>query len=182
MAREIEIIDGGTQNDWDIREIRHATWLATYPNEEYGITVEDIESSFSEFPDTPEGRQRQLEAHRPFYEGDVKYFMAKDGEKFVGFFIGRKGEDSNRLQAVYVLPDYQGQKVGAALILKGLEWLGNDKDIYVNVAIYNAKAQDFYRKFGFKSTGKTVDDPFGALPTGKVIPEIEMVKKAISVV
>lgn len=174
----IKIIEGGPENDWDIREIRRATWLDTYPNTEHGITVEDVESEFAQYPDTPEGRKRQLVAHRHFYEGNTKYYMAKDEKKFVGFFIGSKGEDSNRLLAIYVLPEYQGHGIGESLINAGLKWFGDDKDIYVNVAKYNDSACGFYAKFGFVKTGKDVTDPHEALPSGKVIPEIGMVRKA----
>ena len=96
----------------------------------------------------------------------------------MGFFIGKKFQDYNRLLAIYTLPEHQGQGVGTALITKGLEWFGSDKDIFVNLAKYNDDAHAFYAKFGFVDTGKDTSDTHNPLPTGKVIPEIEMVRRA----
>jgi hypothetical protein len=57
--------------------------------------------------------------------------------------------------------------------------LGSAKDVSVNVAAYNQKAIGFYERMGFVKTNKAnVCDPASRLPSGKIIPEIEMVKKA----
>ena len=40
-----------------IREVQRQTWLATYPNEAYGITREDIEAQFREDAATEKARR-----------------------------------------------------------------------------------------------------------------------------
>lgn len=164
-----------TDND-DIRKIRRETWFDTYPNPELGITVEDLESEFSETP--KQAIENRKQAEKWFNDPVNRYLVARDNGKIVGFFIGRKNPDYNRIMAIYVLPSHQRKGIGAVLMDQGMEWLGNDKDVLVNVASYNLKAQDFYRKFGFELTGKDVTDRHNPLPSGKVIPEVEMKKSA----
>jgi ribosomal protein S18 acetylase RimI-like enzyme len=177
---EIQIIQA-TINDYrEIREMTRITWMDTYPNVEAGITREDVESEFLT-DDTKEGRKRQEARLLRYVDPTWVHYVAKNDNKIVGFFIGRKEADFNRLIAIYVLPEYQHQGIGIQLIEKGLEWLGNEKDIYVNVASYNKKAQAFYEKYGFKFTGREVSDAHRPLPTGKVIPEVEMVLKGLGV-
>lgn len=77
-----------------------------------------------------------------------------------------------------MLPGYQRQGIGKRLMELGLKWLGNDRDIYVNVVSYNDKAIRFYEKFGFVKTGKKVTDEVAVLPSGKTLSEIEMVKES----
>lgn len=63
---------------------------------------------------------------------------------------------------------------------KGLNWLGKEKNIYVNVVSYNKKAINFYQSLSFVKTGKTVEKKPNEppdLPCGKNLPEIEMVLK-----
>ncbi len=80
--------------------------------------------------------------------------------------------------AIYVIPDYQKKGIGGLLIKRAFGWLGNNKDIFVNVVSYNQKAIGFYNRFDFKKTGRTgIFDKAAQLPGGKVMPEIEMIKK-----
>jgi GNAT superfamily N-acetyltransferase len=173
----IRILEGNINDDWDIRNIRYKTWLATYPNVEHNVTVEDVESEFGKYSDIKERRRRLREDHKKGYEDpNWKYYVAKDGDILIGFFIGKKSEKFNRLLAIYVLPEHQGRGVGSRLIRKGLEWFGNDKDIFANLASYNKSAKQFYKKFGFVETGRDATDKHHPLPSGKVIPEIEMLR------
>jgi ribosomal protein S18 acetylase RimI-like enzyme len=70
---------------------------------------------------------------------------------------------------------YHGTGTGKNLIQLAFSWLGNDKDIFVNVVKYNDHAIGFYEHMGFVKTEKEgVFDDIARLPTGKVIPEIQM--------
>lgn len=158
----------------EIQKIRRITWLETYPNEKLGITKEILESEFSETPEEAVENRKRREGW--FKDSSNYYLMAKDGDNSVGFIICNKGPEYNRIMAAYVLPNYQRRGIGKMLMEKGLEWLGSNKDILVNVASYNQKAQEFYRKFGFELTGKDVTDAHRPLAFGKVIPEVEMKK------
>lgn len=165
---------------YGIREVQRITWLNTYPNLKEEITIEDIEAKFN-FDKTPEGK-RKIEERKSRYE-DINNgtWVAEDTGKVIGFCMATKKEDRNRVTAIYVLPTYQRKGLGKLLIERALSWLGNEKDILINVASYNSQAIGFYKKFGFIETGgKGTLDNVAKLPSGKVIPEIELVR-ALSV-
>ncbi|MBI2012205.1 GNAT family N-acetyltransferase [Candidatus Daviesbacteria bacterium] len=102
------------------------------------------------------------------------YWVVKDGGKIVGFCIARYGEKRNILEAIHLLLHYQGQGIGKQLLDKALNWLGRSKDIELGVSEYNNYAISFYEKFGFHKTGKSLNDEMTVLPSGRVIPQIEM--------
>lgn len=172
---EIQVIEAIPGDVYAIRQIQKLTWLDTYPNLEVGITREDIETRFAS-DDTEEGKKRMEERRQRFYNPNRHMYVAKDGEKVIGFSGAEKEEHNGRIQSLYLLPEYQGHGVGRKLMEAALTWLGSEQDIYLNVASYNDKAIAFYEKFGFKKTGKDVTDPVAVLPSGKTIPEIEMVR------
>jgi GNAT superfamily N-acetyltransferase len=159
-----------------IRELHKITWLNTYPNDEAGITIGDIKDKFKD-DETPEGK-RKIEAKKErCLNKNQQTWVAEERGKIIGACRAEKGRQINRLSAIYVLPDYQGKGVGSELIVNALGWLGNQKDIYVNVVEYNLKAINFYKKHGFVETGKKgVFDSAAKLPSGKYLPEIELVK------
>lgn len=158
----------------DIQKVRKAAWLIAYPNEKLGITLKDLESEFEESPEESIVNRKRREGWmiNPLFH----QLVARDGEEVVGFFVGEKSSEINRIRAIYVLPNYQKKGIGKKLMEKGLEWLGKDKDILINVASYNLNAQGFYKRFGFEYTGRDATDTHSPLKTGKVIPEIEMKK------
>lgn len=173
---EIKIRDSVPDDVYGIREVQRETWLKTYPNSEEGITVEDIEAKFR-IDETPEGKKKIEEREKRYKDRNTGIWVAKDEDKIIGFCTAIREGKHNRVGAIYVLPAYQGSGLGRLLIEKAFGWLGNKKDIFVNVARYNKQAIDFYKKFGFVETGKrgTFDDA-AKLPSGKFIPEIELVK------
>mgnify|MGYP001593839031 CR=1 FL=1 len=61
---------------------------------------------------------------------------------------------------------------------KALGWLEAGQDIILKVVSYNSLAIEFYKKMGFKETGKDVSYRGTQLPSGIEIPRIEMIKKA----
>lgn len=160
-------------------EVFKQTWLATYPNEENNITVYDV---LSRYP--IENREATIEKYSNFYEkinnnpdeATTLVWVAEKGDKIMGLITIDKMEPI-KIGAIYVLPEFQGKGVGKALIEYVIEKYGKS-DLQLNVAKYNAKAIDFYKKQGFESVGD-VNDPNGALPSGKVIPEIKMIRKSL---
>ena len=76
-----------------------------------------------------------------------------------------------------MLPAYQGQGVGSALLADFILWAGEGSDVTVHVATYNAQAIAFYERKGFVDTGKRFAEERFRMKSGNLIPEMEMVLK-----
>ena len=157
-------------------EVQYKTWLATYPNQKLGITVDDIEYRNKDAFSGERLKKREKLITNP--EPNEKYIIAKDENKVVGICYGIVKEDRNQLQAIYILPEYQGKGVGTKLWNEIILFLDRTKDIYVEVADYNEKAIGFYKKLGFVDTGRRFSDERFRMKSGTILPEMEMVKKA----
>jgi len=158
-----------------MREVQHHTWVASYPNEAYGITKEDLEARFHENPETTEERRerrRRFVSTAPFHS-----WVAIEGTDLIGFCTIKQDEHENLIQALYILPDYQNKGVGKRLLQTVLDWFGHTKEVVLNVVSYNEKAIAFYRAFGFVPNGLLADTEALQLPSGVRLPEIRMVKR-----
>ena len=167
----IIIQDASIKDVYTIRKVQKETWLATYPNEKSGITLDDIKAKIDEM------QSGGIERLKKRIQEDVSShtYIAKIGNEVIGFIGVQKQDDKNRIRALYVLPKYQKQGIGRQLINKGLQWLGTDKSITLEVVAYNNNAIEFYKSFGFIENGPTVNE-VARLPSGKILPEIEMIK------
>lgn len=172
--KSVQIIKATPKDYHWVREISRITWLDIYPNSRNGITRQDIQEEF-DLDNTEKGKQRQLKRQKLFSDPKWRILLAKTDNRIVGFFMGQKRADYNRLVAIYVLPTYQNQGIGTKLIRRGLKWLGREKKILVNVASYNLQAISFYQKVGFSPSYNKPIEMHRPLPSGKVIPEIEMI-------
>ncbi|HEY0220810.1 MAG TPA: GNAT family N-acetyltransferase [Candidatus Paceibacterota bacterium] len=154
-------------------EVQYKAWLATYPNDKEGITIDDIEHRYK---DAFSGeRLKKREEIITNSELNEKYIIAKDGNKVVGICYGIIEETKNQLQAIYILPEYQGKGIGTKLWNEILSFFDKTKDIYVEVAAYNEKAIGFYKKLGFVDTGRRFSDERFRMKSGSILPEMEMV-------
>lgn len=168
-------MDTVPEDVYGIRSVQKVTWLATYPNEQLGISKEDIALRFAK-DDTDEGKQWMEERKKTFSDPNVHTWVAKEDQTVVGFCVASKQEEFNQIEAIYLLPEYQGKGVGKQLMERALIWLGGKKDIVVHVAFYNEQAINFYKNAGFVATDKGIQDDVAILPSGATIPEIEMRK------
>lgn len=169
---KIEILDAAPEDARKIIAVQKEIWLATYPNEEYGITIEDINSIDWEDSNRIARWQKNIVENTE----TNKIWVAKEGDKIVGFCSAIKGKERNRVATIYVLPEYQKGGIGQNLMQKALEWLGTEKDIIVSTAKYNSGAIDFYRKSGFLEEKEVPHSLCWHFLSGKLIPEIEMTK------
>lgn len=168
MKTSLTITEPTAEDLVPISEVFRITWLATYPNTEAGITEEDILDIDFQSLAVVARRKKAIANADP----NKHFLVARDGERVVGVCM----VSTNQIRALYVLPTHQSRGIGAALLKKALTWFGN-KNIFVNVATYNKRAIEFYTKHGFVATSRTVRSKAAVLPSGKVIPEIEMVKR-----
>ena len=174
MEKKIEVQKPTVEDVRGIQEVFYKTWLATYPNEEAGITREDIEEKFKDtFSEEVLARRAEKIKNPP---AGHSFFVAKDGQTVVGLCNVINDETRNKLSTLYVLPEYQGKGIGSSLWKQARSSFDPKRDITVEVATYNANAIAFYKKLGFEDTGKRFDDAL-VMKSGAVIPEMEMAIK-----
>lgn len=162
----------------DMQDVFYRGWLATYPNVEHGITVDDIEDRYKDRLSEEKLRVRREQAANP-PEGQTTLVAKKDG-KVVGLCRVFKHPDRNQLYAIYVLPEYHGQGIGTAMWNAAQQYIDSTKHTIVEVATYNTNAIKFYERLGFVDTGKRMSDPKFTMKSGAIIPEMEMRREAIS--
>lgn len=175
---EIELATPGDAET--ICRIRDEAWIDAYPSEELGLTAEDI-------------RINAQGLNGEFVPRRVKWFKKKIAETnddwiaYVGKmegvvrgFVVASKDDSGRmfLNSLYVEPDSQGKGLGGKLMQTAMDWLGDDEDIYLEVASHNDKAIHFYEKFGFEKTDSIVPGDPDRPSYIKPIPQTEMVLRA----
>ncbi|HYD91952.1 MAG TPA: GNAT family N-acetyltransferase [Flavobacterium sp.] len=168
----ITVTDAEIKDVLGIRKVFYETWLVTYPNEELGITRDDIEDRYKD-AFTKEKLKKQEDQIKNL-PANQKLLVAKDADKVVGVCRIIKHEDKNQLQAIYVLPQYQGKGIGKMFWNEALRFFDKDKPTFVEVATYNTKAIEFYKKLGFSDTGKRIHDENFRMKSGNILPEMEM--------
>lgn len=170
--KEICISPATSYDVTGIVEVFYKTWLATYPNKEAGITIEDIEDRYKNAftPEFLKMRREQIENPK---EGTVN-LVAKIGNNVVGICVLTEHADKNQLQAIYILPEYQRRGIGKLFWEEVKKICNPRKDIIVHVATYNTPAIEFYKKIGFSDTGKRMTEERFKMKSGAMIPEMEM--------
>jgi len=173
---KVEISLAVPEDARSIREVQYKTWLATYPNEEVGVTVEDIEDRYKD-AFTDENIQKRQKRMLDKTENE-NYFVAKIDGKVVGFCFATKNKERNQLSAIYILPEFQGRGLGKILWDSVSTFIDTSKDTYVEVVAYNIQAIEFYKRLGFIDTGRRWSDEIFKMKSGALLPEMEMVIKA----
>lgn len=159
-----------------IVSIQAETWLATYPNEEHGITKEDILAKDMGNPSRIERWKRGIEYAAT--RGDRQVFAAKRGSEVLGYcFVFRKPSGEGYIGALYLRPSEHGKGIGRQLMEASLTWLGDECIISLGVAIYNKAAIALYKKLGFEMSDEP-PDPIPPLPSGAQMPIVKMVRPA----
>ncbi|SRR5579884_3239703 len=172
----IIIQDAIPDDDDGIRYVQHQTWLATYPNEALGITREAINARFVNVS-AEVVRRRAANKQRINTDPSVHIWVAKNEyNSVIGFCIAVKEALNGHVQAIYVLPAYQGQGAGKRLMQAALDWLGDSKPVTLSVATYNEKAMKFYRTLGFVLNNESAELSVAQLPSGVNIPQVEMIR------
>ena len=102
-------------------------------------------------------------------------YKDQDSVSEVKAFVGLEIENTQAkgLQTLFLDPSKKKQGAGGAVFRKGLEWLGDERPISLEVVAYNDDAIAFYEHFGFESTG---DGKKVELPDGKIMPYLVMRK------
>ncbi len=129
-----------------IDNIFFQTWLDTYPNPKYNISQVDIVESFWKL--TPRLKRRIIRLES--IEDNEHRIIAKEWNKIIGLCVLKKDNFKNTLEALYVLPWFQGRWVGKKLWEDITIFFDKTLPIVTEVAIYNKNAIAFYEKLGFR--------------------------------
>ncbi|MDE1874730.1 MAG: GNAT family N-acetyltransferase [Patescibacteria group bacterium] len=157
-----------------IQEVFYRTWLATYPNQKHGITLDDIEQRYIGY-DSPERIDRAAKRITDL-PANERFWVAEDSGEIVGVCHIVIEPDKNFLRAIYVLPQYQGQGIGSALMRRADGFFKPLVPSRVTVATYNDRAIRFYEGLGFKKTDRVIVDEKFRMKSGSIITEIEMIR------
>ena len=166
---KIIIVDSALGDERDLVFVAKKTWLATYPNKEYGISRKDI--LLKDF-DSKEKIDSWGKIIKNSGKKSKYICVAKHNGKVIGFCFVSKKNNFNELNALYILPEYQKMGIGRKLVNKSVDWLGRGKNITVKAASYNKNAIDFYERYGFIKTGAMSKN---RLVNKKIIPEIQLI-------
>jgi ribosomal protein S18 acetylase RimI-like enzyme len=156
-----------------IQNVFYRTWLATYPNEEAGITVDDIKERKKDAL-SEENIDKAREQIKNSDEG-VSLFVARDNGIVIGICRVQNQSHKNQLRAIYVLPEHQGRGIGSMLWEQARNTLNMENDTFVEVVTYNKNAIDFYSRLGFVDTGRRIEDENFRMKSGAIMNEMEMV-------
>ena len=168
----IIITDASPEDADEIVHIQAETWLATYPNEKYGITREDILGQKLDDP-------IRIDRWRTGIKNDTeteKTFVAKKDSHVVGYCLAKKGDTENYIQALYVASSEQGKGIGQKLMSAVESWLDPSKPTGLGVVTYNEQAVGFYKKLGYEISDEP-PEPIRPLASGKILPTIKMIKR-----
>lgn len=143
-----------------IRDLVYRTWLATYVNDEQGVTREHIDADFSESR-TDEGMRKRREALATPPKGWVRLCARAEDGTIVGTINVKQRTNENELSMIYVSPDAQRQGIGTRLWNDAQQYIDSTKPTVVRAVAYNEQAIRFYEHVGFQRTDEQDTHTFG---------------------
>ena len=152
-----------------VYEVRKETWLNTYPDKKHNITKQDILKKFQNKEERIKKIKHDIKTKNYGFNG----LVIEVNSELVGFIITFKKNEKLFIISLYILPRYQNYGLGSRLLKEILR--NTHDDLWLEVAIYNQKAINFYRKFGFKLVPNSQFNY--KLTESKNIPVILMMRK-----
>ena len=170
---DIQITDIRPDHFPQLQNLLFETWLSTYPNPDLGVTKEDIESFFAPRLTAEHIKTAQNNFGDIIKNQIIKLAFVKN--TLVGVVKVSLEPTHSELTTIYVLPKFQGQKIGFRLWQAVLPEIPKSKKVILRVANYNDQAINFYKKLGFVLNGTGLCDIRVQMPVSLVyIPLAEM--------
>lgn len=131
------------------RAMQAESWLATYPNEEAGVTYDWVKNLTDSWLTTDKlDRSRQIFTDA-INDPTVFFRLAESNGRVVGFVhVATNDDGTKELEAIYTSPKTFGSGLGQQLMGMASEWIGG-AEATLKVATYNKRAIRFYEKNGF---------------------------------
>jgi len=156
-------------------DVEKQCWLDTYPDEKYKIFSRDINERFENINFY---KDRKSELSEDIRNLNNKLLMVVSFEKtIIGYIRGWKEKTFNDLVEIYILKKYRSSGIGRYLLNMLFNWFDKEKPIILEVAVYNKKAIEFYKKNKFKEDKffkQPSSETWNVLPSGKRLPVILM--------
>src|SRR5207244_11220497 len=143
--KSLAILEAAPTDAEAVARVRKESWLATYPNEELGISREQIAAKDFDSSEAIE----QVRGWLCREDHEQRAWVAKAAGTVVGFCSASREESEHRIGATSVSPLHQSQGAGQELLRAALAWLGDEKPVTLEVASYNHRAIHFYEQQGF---------------------------------
>ncbi|MBE6275394.1 MAG: GNAT family N-acetyltransferase [Bacteroides sp.] len=132
----------------DIELINRLAWIV-FPHTYKELLSQGQIDFMMDWMYSPENLRKQMTEDRHIY------YLAFDGSEPAGYLsIQPEGEHTYHLQKIYVLPSYQGKKLGKLLFNQAIQAI---KELHpepcqmrLNVNRYNTNAVEFYQRMGMK--------------------------------
>lgn len=149
LRPEVAIREATVEDTEAVRRVQAASWLATYPNEEFGVPYDWVKERTERWLTPEKLEQSKVRIEQSLNDPQGYYRLAEINGEVVGFVHGSSKEDkTKKLEAIYVRPDVIGTGVGGRLMDGFMEWAG-EGEIELEVAVYNERAIGFYSRYGF---------------------------------
>lgn len=100
MKDRVNIQNAETGDARDIQQIFYESWLDTYPNDELGITEDDIKEKYRQ-KISKDGIQKRIEMISNLPKNQL-LLVAKYDDKVVGVCKSEIGTKINQLSAIYI--------------------------------------------------------------------------------
>ncbi|MEO5949855.1 MAG: GNAT family N-acetyltransferase [Candidatus Saccharimonadales bacterium] len=150
----------------EANNMRLASWLDTYVNDELGITHDWI-SKRNEKQMSDEYRNNRLERLKS--EKSTGWVVKDSAGTIIGVATPRIDDEGvQHVGSLYVDKNWHGKGIAGELMQRIINWFDDTKPIILGVVTYNERAKAFYRKWGF------VEIPGSETLYDNKIPEIMM--------
>lgn len=150
LIPEFAIREGVPDDVLCTRAVQAESWLATYPNEEAGVSYEWVKNLTDNWLTDQALKQSRQILTDVINDPSMFYRLAESGGKVVGFIHTATNNDGTKeLEAIYTSPETFGSGLGQQLMNIANKWIGGTETT-LKVAEYNARAIRFYEKNGFR--------------------------------
>jgi ribosomal protein S18 acetylase RimI-like enzyme len=150
LIPQFRIRKGLPEDAASARAMQAESWLATYPNEEAGVSYEWVKNLTDSWLTTEKLAQSRQIFTDAINDPSMFYRLAERDGRVVGFVHAATNDDGTKeLEAIYTSPETFGSGLGQQLMSVANEWIG-DSDTTLKVARYNIRAIRFYEKNGFR--------------------------------
>lgn len=131
-----------------VQDVAKKSWNATYA----GIIPMSIQEKFLDSAYSDAMMQKRLEISA--------LYVAEKDNRIIGFanFSLVKAGGEVELGAIYLLPQYQREGIGTALLLEGIKKSVGARAVFINVEKENEIGTAFYQAKGFQTVSEFDDD------------------------